>query len=336
MKNPPCGAVRDGWKVMNQYYPEGYLTHTARNAAALASEAALTDAMNAHTVLEARAILCDKGHNLHVDLGCMQGIIPREEGAIGIREGEVRDIALISRVNKPISFLVTEIRTDSFGERYAVLSRRLAQEQCRREYVSRLVPGDVIEARVTHLEGFGAFVDIGVGINALIPVDAISVSRIPHPSERFCTGEDIRAVVRQIDPETGRITLTHKELLGTWEENAARFSAGETVPGVVRSVERYGIFVELAPNLAGLAEYAEGVRPGQSTSVYIKSILPQRMKIKLIIVDAFSADYPPAPVEYFFEGNHMDEWRYSPPGAHKEIRSVFKQDLQAEPFAFEP
>lgn len=121
MKNPPCGAVRDGWKVMNQYYPEGYLTHTARNAAALASEAALTDAMNAHTVLEARAILCDKGHNLHVDLGCMQGIIPREEGAIGIREGEVRDIALISRVNKPISFLVTEIRTDSFGERYLSL-----------------------------------------------------------------------------------------------------------------------------------------------------------------------------------------------------------------------
>lgn len=296
--------------------------HTARNAMALTNESALTEAMDAGAILEARAILCDKNHDLHVDLGCMRGIIPREEGAIGIADGTVRDIALISRVNKPVAFVVQAIRTDSFGEKYAVLSRRRAQELCRREYISRLVPGDVIDARVTHLEGFGAFVDVGAGITALIPVDAISVSRIPHPSERFFPGEDIRAIVRSID-ETGRITLTHKELLGTWEENAARFSAGETVPGIVRSVEPYGVFVELTPNLAGLAEYTPDIEPGQSASVYIKSILPQRMKIKLIIVDAFAADYPPAPLEYYFEGNHMDEWHYSPPDARKEIGSAF-------------
>ncbi len=296
--------------------------HTARNAMALTNESALTEAMDAGAILEARAILCDKNHDLHVDLGCMRGIIPREEGAIGIADGTVRDIALISRVNKPVAFVVQAIRTDSFGEKYAVLSRRRAQELCRREYISRLVPGDVIDARVTHLEGFGAFVDVGAGITALIPVDAISVSRIPHPSERFFPGEDIRAIVRSID-ETGRITLTHKELLGTWEENVARFNAGETVPGIVRSVEPYGVFVELTPNLAGLAEYTPDIEPGQSASVYIKSILPQRMKIKLIIVDAFAADYPPAPLEYYFEGNHMDEWHYSPPGARKEIGSAF-------------
>ena len=298
------------------------MTHSISNIAALENESTLNEAMNRELVLEARAVLCDKNHNLHVNLGCMRGIIPHNEGAIGIREGTVRDIALISRVNKPVAFVVTEIRTDPFGERYAVLSRRIAQERCREEYISRLIPGDVIEARVTHLEGFGAFVDIGAGVSALIPVDAISVSRIPHPSERFCAGEDIRAVVKSID-ENGRITLTHKELLGTWAENAARFSAGETVPGIVRSVEHYGIFVELTPNLAGLAEYQEDIRPGQSTSVYIKSILPQRMKIKLIIVDAFSADYPPAPVEYYFTGEHMDSWRYSPPDAQKEIRTDF-------------
>ena len=77
-----------------------------------------------------------------------------------------------------------------------------------------------------------------------MPIDSISVSRIPHPSERFRTGEDIRALVKGID-ENGRITLTHKELLGTWEQNAAQFKAGETVPGVIRSVEKYGVFVEL-------------------------------------------------------------------------------------------
>lgn len=60
--------------------------------------------------------------------------------------------------------------------------------------------------------------------------------------------------------EDGRICLSQRELLGTWEENASLFEQGETVAGIVRSVEDYGIFVELTPNLAGLAEFREGVR----------------------------------------------------------------------------
>ena len=77
------------------------------------------------------------------------------------------------------------------------------------------------------------------------------MSRISHPSDRFRTGQDIYAVVTDVD-QTLRVSLSHKELLGTWEENAALFSSGETVSGIVRSVEHYGVFVELAPNLAGL------------------------------------------------------------------------------------
>lgn len=72
-----------------------------------------------------------------------------------------------------------------------------------------------------------------------------------------------------------------------------RFSSGETVPGVVRSVEPYGVFVELTPNLAGLAEPSAALEPGQPVAVYVKSILPEKMKIKLVVVEAFD---PPAPV----------------------------------------
>ena len=96
--------------------------------------------------------------------------------------------------------------------------------------------------------------------------------------------------MRSVDVENRRITLTHRELLGTWEENAALFAAGETVRGIVRSVEPYGVFIELAPNLSGLAENREGLTPGTPVSVYIKSILPQRMKIKLRR-DRYSAAY---------------------------------------------
>ena len=82
---------------MKQYYPEGYLLNTAANRAAMAGVSSLRDAANQEQILEARAALCDREHNLHVDLGVMKGIIPRCEGALGIEEGTVRDIALISR-----------------------------------------------------------------------------------------------------------------------------------------------------------------------------------------------------------------------------------------------
>ena len=99
-------------------------------------------------------------------------------------------------------------------------------------------------------------------------------------------GDHLKAAVKTKDRQTGRISLTHKELLGTWEENASHFNAGETAAGIIRSVEPYGVFVELAPNLAGLAEWCDGVYPGQSAAVYIKSIIPEKMKIKLVIVDS--------------------------------------------------
>lgn len=306
---------------MTGFYPEGRLMTTAENLSALQSAASLTEAFHDGRILEARATVCDSAHNLIVDLGAMKGIIPREEGAIGIREGTVRDIAVISRVNRPVCFVITDFRKNEAGRTIAILSRRLAQERCMHEYVESLVPGDVIDARITHLDSFGAFADIGCGIVSLIPIDSISVSRIDHPRERFNVGMEIRAVVRSIDG--GRISLSHKELLGTWEENVRNFEIGETVAGIIRSVEEYGAFVELAPNLAGLAEMKDNIRPGQQASVYIKNIIPSRMKIKLIIIDTFDYEYNPGEPEYFFDGDHMDLFRYSPPASEKIIETDF-------------
>lgn len=307
---------------MKKYFPENYLIATQENKNILASKAAIKDAFYSGRVLECRATVCDKDHNLHVDLGVMKGIIPRDEGALGIDDGSVRDIAIISRVNKPVVCRITELKTDEKGEAYAILSRKSVQQDCMKEYISKLQPGCVIDAVVTHMESFGVFADIGAGISALMPIDSISVSRIPHPSARFTPGQKIKAVVKSID-ENGRITLSYKELLGTWEENAADFAAGETVPGIVRSVERYGIFVELRPNLAGLAEYVPGVVPGQHASVYIKNLIPERMKIKLIIVDSFDAEYPNEPVKYYNDSDFISNWTYSPQCCSKKIETNF-------------
>lgn len=196
-----------------------------------------------------------------------------------------------------------------------------------RNYVSHLSAGDIVPATVTHLDSFGAFVDIGCGVVSLICVDSISVSRIFHPRDRLFAGQRIWAVVKAIDKKSRRIYMSLRELLGTWEENAAAFTPGSGVAGIVRSVEDYGIFVELAPNLAGLAERRDGIAPGDVCSVYIKSIIPERMKIKLVIIDSLRSQ-PPQGIKYFVDPEkvrHLSRWTYSPKGCSKVIETVFDE-----------
>lgn len=306
---------------MTEYLPEGELYKHSSNKLHISGLTSLEEMQRKGIIAEAICTLCDSEHNLFVDLGFTKAVIPRNEGAIGIEDGSTRDIALISRVNKPISFMVKSIENNGI-KGSVILSRKAAQEECIKNYASKLKCGDVINAKVTHLEPFGAFVDIGCGLPSLIPIDLISVSRISHPSDRFTVGQNIKAVVKSTD--NGKITLSHKELLGTWQENADMYSIGETVTGIVRSVEEYGIFVELAPNLAGLAEIKEGIRPGDTVSVYIKAIIPEKMKIKLIIVDNFSADGKKIiPIKYFDDSEHISSWVYSTESCVKNIRSDF-------------
>lgn len=303
-----------------QFYPEGKLLDTPQNRKRIASYSGLAEAADQGTILEARAVLCDAEHNLHVELPCMPGVIPHNEGAIGIEDGTTRDIALISRVGKPVCFTVTGFDHTADGL-CAVLSRREAQEKCRSHCLYTLRPGDVLPARVTRLETFGAFCDVGCGLSALMPIAGMSVSRISHPADRLHPGMDILGVITSL--ENGRICLSQRELLGTWEENVALFSQGETVMGIVRSVENYGVFIELTPNLAGLAEARADLSPGQLVSVYIKSILPEKMKVKLIIIDTAGVPAAAALPQYFVTDGHLDHWVYSPPAAPKRIETVF-------------
>lgn len=306
---------------MKTYQPEGCLINTTENIRLTSSSAGMHEAMTGGKILEGRVRVCDGEHNMIIDFPCMKGIIPRNEGAIGISDGSTRDIALISKVNKPVCFKVIAINTDPNGQETAVLSRREVQEICKREYINNLNPGDIIPARVTHIEQFGCFVDVGCGIPSLIPIDAISVSRIAHPSDRFNIGQDIRVIIKSL--EGGRIWLSHKELLGTWLENTEMFKPGETVSGIVRSVEDYGIFIELAPNLSGLAEPRPDVKPGQHASVYIKAIIPEKMKVKLIAVDVFDAEYCCEKLKYFVTDDHISHWLYTPENSSKIIETIF-------------
>lgn len=292
------------------YLPEGFRLHTPENRW-VNTPAAMDQAAEEEQILEGIVTRCDCAHNLVVDCNGITGLIPRSEAALGLSSGRTREIALLSRVGKPVCFQVI-----GEGDGQYLFSRARVQQKALNYLMENLLPGDVICARVTHLEPFGAFVDIGCGLTSLVGIEHISVSRIAHPAERFYPGQWIHVAVRGVDPSMGRVHLTHRELLGTWLENARRFSPGETVSGVVRGNENYGVFVELNPNLSGLAERKEGVASGDGVSVYIKSILPEKMKIKLILIDKLEKTPSTLirPEDYQITQGRLQHFLYSPPG----------------------
>ena len=311
---------------MNSYKPEGTLISSNKNLEYISSYEGLEKALEDGAILEAPVVLADHELNLHVELcSNVRGIIPHNE-VLHVRDNEkIKDIAVLTRVGKIVCFKIIGFEKHENGKCIAILSRRAAQRECIDNFISQLIPGDIIPTKVTHLENFGAFVDIGCGIISLLSIDSISVSRISHPSARLSVGDKLNAVVKSVD-EKGRIFVSIRELLGTWEENASEFAEGQTVRGIVRSVENYGIFVELKPNLAGLAEFRDNVYVGQSAAVYIKSIIPEKMKIKLIIIGVDDIPVYNDPLEYYIDTtriSHVNSWTYSPLSSDRIIETVF-------------
>lgn len=257
-------------------------------------------------IFSATCIKCDEHRNLHVDLGTLRGIIPRQETALGLPE--IRETAIASRVGKPVSFQVLKLS----GDGILLLSRRSAQSEARSYFLNSLQPGDILPARVQNMASFGVFCDIGCGFSSLMRLDRCCISRLQTPAAMFHPGQEIRVAVLGIDDHLGFVHLTGRELLGTWEENAEKFRQGQIVPGIVRSILPYGIFVELLPNLSGLAETVPGIQVGDPVSVYLRAILPEKHKIKLTILEKLPAPLPIFSPEYYITSGHLGKWEYFP------------------------
>ena len=165
----------------------------------------------------------------------------------------------------------------------------------------------------------------GKAANHIAAVQGEELQKFCIPRRVKCrvqVGQQLLCAIKNRDVQ-GRIVLTLRELLGTWSENAACFAAGETVVGIVRSVEEYGVFIEIAPNLAGLAEADSTLRPGQAVSVYIKNILPDKMKIKLVVVNKNLGQPLRFEPHYFVTRGRLKRWTYSTPQSRKQIETVF-------------
>lgn len=313
---------------MSKYGPEIY----AKEERKYWSIGKIRHMINSEYIVSGRVSKCDEELNLYVDLDPnVVCVIAKNE--IEETWGRKKKVGIRAKVGRNIKFKMTDCRQLDDGRIEVTGSRKLAQQECMVNYVSKLVPGDIIPAAVSCVEDYGIFCDIGCGITALLPSKNISATRVLNLKERARGLTNIYVIISGVDDQ-GRIELSHKELLGTWEEQTKGFSEGETIRGVVSAVEGYGIFVDIAQNVAGLATYAPDIAVGDSVSAYIRNINNYNMKIKLTIIShtAKDADDNRLKFDYKNKGGHMDRWVYSPEGCSKVVESVFvSSDEEAKP-----
>ncbi len=262
-----------------KFIPEGWVeTKDAFN------KSNIIDAFQEGIVLQGIAEECDSKFNLHVNFGeNLKGVIPRNEfEAINVDEyGFCNPSICRSKVNSYVQFKIKDIYNDKI-----LLSRKNVQQEALDWVKENLEPGMIVNGIVKNIRKFGAFVEIGGGVVGLLHIEDISVSRIKSPEERFSIGQKINVMVKSIDKENNKIVLSYKELLGNWEDNVKEYSEKTVVEGTVKEADKFknGIFIELKPNLVGMAEYKDGLEYGQKVKVYIKKIVKDRKKIKLLII----------------------------------------------------
>lgn len=224
---------------------------------------------------------CDEQYNLHIQLGDkIEGIIPRCE-VEDSQEGIPDERLCTGKVHKYVQFKIENIENNHT----VLLSRKSVQHEALQYIKNTMQIGEQVTGIVKNIRPYGAFIEIGGGIVGLAHIEDLSVARIKTPYERLKIGQKVKVVIKSIDRYTGKVNLSYKEVLGTWEENAEKFSTGMKVQGIIRETEKNknGIFIELTPNLVGMAEYSDGYEYGQKVNVYIKKIDKERKKVKLLI-----------------------------------------------------
>ncbi len=266
--------------INEKYLPEGW-----DNIVDECDSISIKEAYENGRILQGLVRNCDSDFNLHIKLGKdLEGIVPRNElEGINIDElGFCNPSICKNKVNSFIQFKVKELSNTN----RIILSRKSVQNEVLAWIKEELEPGMVVKGIVKNIRKYGVFVEIGGGVVGLLHIEDISVSRIKSPNERFSVGQKIDVMIKSIDKINGKIILSYKELLGDWEDNIKEYEEKTVVEGTIKEPDKFknGIFIELKPNLVGMAEYKEGFEYGQKVKVYIKKIIKEKKKIKLLIV----------------------------------------------------
>lgn len=214
----------------------------------------------------------------------IKAIIPRDEASSVVGDdGLVEEKYIVNKKGKVLPVCIKEIVQN--GEKIElIMSKKILELKVRKWMYMHLKPGVKLRGIVVGLKDYAAFVDVGGGVTGILKLQDMSDSILTNSADMFKLGQRIEVIVKKYDRDTGRIELSYKELLGTFEENVKKFTEGDIVEGVVRNRIKTGVFVELMPNIIGIAEHVNGIEYGQQVLVSIKKINLEKKKIKLIII----------------------------------------------------
>lgn len=245
------------------------------------------------TVVEAHVAAANTG-GLEATVGNIRGFIPISQIALY----RVEDTAEF--VGQRLMCVVTESNP---RRKNLVLSRRSLlereREEQRQEQLEKIEPGLIIEGTVSSVRDFGAFVDLG-GVDGLIHVTRLSWDKVKHPSDVLEVGQKVKVKVEKIDKQTGKISLSYRDLLeNPWDTAEASFAVGSVTKGTVSRIANFGAFVRLAAGIEGLVHISElaghrvsnvssVLKEGEEVSVKILSLERESQKIALSIKQAQS------------------------------------------------
>ena len=220
-------------------------------------------------------------------LECMVNTI---RGFIPASQIEIHRVENFSEyVNQKMTCVVTEAnkkRKNLVLSRRAILEQKLAEE--RKERMAAIQPGVELPGKVTRLMDFGAFVDIGGGVEGLVHISKLSWDRIGHPKEVLEAGQDIQVKVEKVNAKTGKIALSHRDTIEhPWHNIDSKYAVGSTVQGKVTRLAQFGAFVRLEPGVEGLIHISE---LAHHRVVAVKNVVKERddVEVKILTVDAES------------------------------------------------
>ncbi len=192
-----------------------------------------------------------------------------------------------------------EFKIVKFNElrKNVVLSRKILLEsdikEKRREIISQLEVGMVLEGTVKNITDFGAFVDLG-GIDGLLHLTDISWGRINHPSEELAIDQQVTVKVIDFDVEKAHVSLGMKQLQPQpWENAEEKYAVGTEITGTIVNMMKYGVFVELEKGIEGLIHISEMswtrhirhpnelFKLGDTVNAKVLSVDPEEKKISL-------------------------------------------------------
>ncbi|HDX9613554.1 TPA: 30S ribosomal protein S1 [Bacillus toyonensis] len=157
----------------------------------------------------------------------------------------------------------------------------------KKEAISSLKEGDVVEGTVQRLTDFGAFVNVG-GVDGLVHISQISHERVEQPSEVLEQGQKVKVKVLSVDADTQRISLSIKAAQpGPWENVAGEIKAGDIREGVVKRLVTFGAFVEILPGVEGL------VHVSQIANRHVKNpneVLEMGQEVKVKVLEVHVAE----------------------------------------------